>query len=376
MYLKTFVTATAIAAVMGLPLSVHAQETHTLAPHFPDAFKLRTTTVSDAQIVMPDNKGGSTTQSSHSTMSWTTDTHKTTDGYQATIAIEAMDVALPDAAKTATPAATDPTAPAAPATPPGMNPADIQQKITAMLKLLGNPQVSYDTHMRPVRIDNLDALKANLKNMITVSVPSQNAQQFSQIYDLFTTDITPESAASMLRLSMRSRLPFDKPLPLHTAVPLDKAAFDLYGASLPIGGTVTLESWEDGKAAHLTTVTEPAEADMHLFMNTLVDAVMKKVVVAFGQNVKPEQIDAIKPMITRFIDGTVIRVSQTCKIDVDLTDTALTHSDCATEVFARIDTSKMLTDEQRKASPEAAAKLQVMTVSETVHSVSDTVIAN
>lgn len=368
MILKTFVTATAIAAAIALPFTVQAQETHSLAPHFPDAFKARTTTVSDAQITMPDGKGGTDTKPSHSKMSWTSDVKKAGDGYQGTLAIESMDVTVPSAATPATPDAVAP--------PPGMNPADIQQKVTAMLKLLGNPQVTYDSHMRPLRIDNLDALKANLKNMIMVSASSQDAQKFSDIFDLFTNDITPESAASLLQQSLRSRLPFDRPLSLHTPVALDDAPMSLYGAKLNIAGTATLDSWEDGKMAHLTVVTAPADADMHLFLNNLVDVFMKKLVVAMGKDAKTDQFDAIRPMITRFIDSSVIKVTQTCKIDLDLNDTALMHSDCTMELFARIDTSKMLTEEQLKASPESAAKLQVVTVSETAHSVSDTTLIN
>ncbi len=257
-----------------------------------------------------------------------------------------------------------------------MTPADLQQKMTAILKLIGNPEVSYDSRMRPVRIDNLDALKTNVKNMIMVGITAQNAPKFSSIFDLFVNDITPESAASLLRQSTRSRLPFDKPLPLNTTVPLDGTTFELYGATLAVGGTATLDSWEDGKTAHLTLVTAPPESDMHMFLDSLVDAFMNKAIVAMGKDAKPEQMTPVKVMIKRFIDNTAIRVTSTCKVDVDLNDTALTHSDCMTDIYARIDTSKFMTDEQIKANPEAAAKLRVITFIETVHSVSDTVLVN
>ena len=395
MYFKTFVAVTAMAAATSLPLAVHAQDVHTLAPHFPDAFKVRTTNVSDIQITVPNSTGGSDTKSSHGSMSWTSDVHKTAGGYQGTLAIDSMDFGLPSTP----PATTAATPPAAAATPPApaptgatatttpgaaglsatMNPADVEQKLTALLKLIGNPVISYDAHMRPVRIDNLDALKANVKNMILVAANTQDAPKISSMFDLFLNDITPESAASFLRQSNRSRIPFDKPLPLNTAVPLHNETMELYGATLTVGGTATLNSWEDGKAAHLTLVAEPHEADIHAFMDTLVDAFMKKLTVAMstmGKAAKPEEMDQANAMIKRFIDNTVIHVASTCKMDVDLTNTALTHSDCTVDVYARIDASKFLTDEQLKADPATAAKLQAVTIAETVHSVTDTVPVN
>ncbi len=399
MHFKNFVAVAAVAAATSISFSAYAQDVHTLTPHFPDAFKVRTTTVSDALVTIPNGTAGPTTQSSHSAMAWTTDTHKTAEGYHATIAIESMDLGLPPAPAagaspgappssvtttppvTATPTVTAPAAAAPPPVPAPsplatMTPADLQQKMTAILKLIGNPEVSYDSRMRPVRIDNLDALKANVKNMIMVGITAQDAPKFSSIFDLFVNDITPESAASLLRQSTRSRLPFDKPLPLNTTVPLDGTTFELYGATLAVGGTATLDSWEDGKTAHLTLVTAPPESDMHMFLDSLVDAFMNKAIVAMGKDAKPEQMTPVKVMIKRFIDGTAIRVTSTCKVDVDLNDTALTHSDCMTDIYARIDTSKFMTDEQIKANPEAAAKLQVITFIETVHSVSDTVLVN
>ncbi len=443
MYFKTFVSVAAVVAATALPLGVHAQETHVLSPQFPDTFKLRTTAVSDVQITMPTGPSGSQTNSSHGSMTWTTDTHKTADGYHGTIAIEAINMTAPnlpavtttsgsttttnsgptttttaDATTTTTtttttssttttgpsvtvsvpPASPAPGATTGPTSDPtsgptsGMSPADIQQKVTGMMKLIGNPELSYDSHMRPKRIDNLDALRGNVKAMVMMATNAQNADKVSSIFDLFLNDITPETAASFLRQSPRARLPFDKPLPLHTAVPLAPETFSLYGASLTLGGTATLDSWEDGKAAHLTLTISAPEADIHQFADTLVDAILQKAVVAVNtyapQPATPQQglsdagapiakqIDQFRPMIHKAIDNMTLRITQTCKVDVDLTDTALTQSDCTTDFYGRIDPSKLMTAEQLKANPEAAAKLQAMVVSEKIRSVTTTTLVN
>ena len=46
MYFKTFFTVATVVAATSLPFAVHAQDVHTLKPHFPDAYKARSTTVS------------------------------------------------------------------------------------------------------------------------------------------------------------------------------------------------------------------------------------------------------------------------------------------------------------------------------------------
>jgi len=257
-----------------------------------------------------------------------------------------------------------------------MDPAALQQKVTALLKLVGNAEVSYDGHMRAVRIDNIDALKANVKNMVLMASNSaEQTQKFSSIFDLFLNDITPESAASLLKSSTQGRLPYDKPLVLNTVVPLDGATFSLYGASMTVGGTATLDSWEEGKAAHLTITTVLPEADMRAFMKSLSATLMDKVFTAMGQQVKPEEMNTAKAMVSRLVDNASIRVASTCKVDVDLNDTALTHSDCKGDVYVRVDMSKLMTDEQLKANPSSAAQMKVVTLTQTSHVVTDTVLA-
>ncbi len=410
MYFKTFVSVAAVVAATCLPFGVHAQEVHTLTPQFPDAFKVRTTTTTDVQITMPDQTGGSRTQSVHSSMAWTDDTRKTADGYHATVAIDSVNMTAPNLpiTVTATPGSTTttsstttgstPTTTASsttttnsttitgpsmtlgtptPASPtPGLSPADMQQKVTALLKLVGNAEVSYDSRMRPVRIDNLETLKTNIKNMILVAVPSQNADQVTSIFDLFLKDITPESAASFLRQSPRARLPYGMALPLKTAVPLDPATAELYGASLTVGGTATLDSWEEGKAAHLTMMIQPTQADMHAFAGDLTNAFLDKVFIAMGANLKPEDKIQARAMVSRLLDNSMILVSSSCRVDVNLNNTALNHMDCDTNFFFQIDPSKLMTDAQLKANPAAAAKLKTVAVAEIVHTVADTTLDN
>lgn len=374
MYFKKIVALATVMAATSLPFAVCAQEVHTLTPKFPDAYKVRSNTTADAEMVTPNQTGGVDKKNTHTTMAWTTDTKKTAGGYHATVAIETMAM---DQVPGATPA---PAAPAAPApgtaAAPPMDPAELAQKMTALLKLVGNAEVSYDDHMRPLRVDNIDTLKANVKSMILMGASAQDAQKYTSIFDLFTTDITPESAASLLKTSTQSRLPYGKPMTLHTPVALEPSVFEIYGAKLPIPGTATLDSWEDGKAAHLTVVVQPVEADVRSFSTSLVNTVFDKVIVAMGKasTAKPEEMTQVKAMIARLIGGLSIQVVSTCHIDVDLTNTALTHSDCKTDLAAKLDTSKLMTDEQLKASPQAAASMKVYTITQTSHSVSDSVL--
>ncbi len=374
MYFKKFVAVATVVAATSLPFAVHAQEVHTLTPHFPDAFKVRSTATSDAEMTMPNQTGGTDKKGTHSTVSWTADTKKTADGYHATVMIENMAVDTVPPMAAAAPATPAPAGTTAAATPP-MDPAELAQKMTALLKLIGNAEVSYDGNMRPLRVDNLDALKANVKSMIMMGASTQDAPKITSMFDLFTKDITPESAASLLRQSTQSRLPYGKPLALNTPVALDPATSELYGAKLTIGGTATLTSWEEGKAAHMTVAIQAPEAEFRTFAITLANNFMDKIMVAMGKQAKPEEMAQVKTMIARVVNGMSIQIGMSCKVDVDLTNTALTHSDCTSDVLVKLDTSKMLTPEQLKASPDLATKMKVYTVTQTSHSVSDTVLA-
>jgi hypothetical protein len=369
MYFKKFVAVATVVAATCAPFAVCAQEVHTLAAHFPDAFKVRSTATNDAEMTMPNQTGGVDKTGTHTTMAWTTDTKKTATGYHAVVAIETMTMEQ-------VPPPPPPAAPASGATgaTPPMDPAEMAQKITALLKLIGNAEVSYDSQMRPLRVDNLDTLKANVKSMIMMGTSAQDAQKVTSIFDLFTTDITPEAAASLLKQGTQSRLPYGKPLALHQTVALDPVTSEIYGAKLSMGGTATLDSWEEGKAAHLTVVVQPAEADVRSFATTLVNTMFDKILVAVGKGPKPEEMTQVKTMIGRVINGSSIQLVSTCKVDVDLTNTALTHSDCKSNVLIKIDSSKVLTEEQLKANPQAAAGFKVYTIAQTSHSVSDSVL--
>jgi len=369
MYFKKFVAVATVVAATSLPFAVCAEEVHTLTPHFPDAFKVRSTATNDAEMTMPNQTGGVDKKGTHTTMAWTTDTKKTATGYHAVVAVENMTMEeVPPPPQPAAPAKG-----AAGATPP-MDPAEVAQKLTALLKLVGNAEVSFDGQMRPLRVDNLDTLKANVKSMILMGTSAQDAQKVTSVFDLFATDITPEAAASLLKQGTQSRLPYGKPLALHQTVTLDPVTSELYGAKLPMGGTATLDSWEEGKAAHLTVVVQPTEADVRGFANALVNTMLDKIMVAVGKGPKPEEMAQVKTMIARVINGTSVQMVSTCKVDVDLTNTALTHSDCKSDVLVKIDTSKVLPEEQLAANPQAAASLKVYTVAQTSHSVSDTVL--
>ncbi|WP_443747351.1 hypothetical protein [Asticcacaulis solisilvae] len=360
MHFRTFVPVVAFAAAMTLPFAVRAQEVHTLTPRFPDTFKVRTTTVSDGDMVMEDKH-----TASHSTMVWTTDAHKTAGGYHGTVAVESMESSAPDAA-----------AGAAPATPGGMSPADMQQKMTALFKLLGNAEVTYDSRMRAVSVDNLDTMRGNFKNLLSLSAPTQDASKMTMVFDMLFADITPQSAAALLRQSTQARTPYDTPLPLNTAVPLDDSSLQLFGATLNMGGTATLTGWEDGKAAHLTYVVQPDEADMRRFVGVAVNTFLSKAFASMGTAKEQPQMDQAKAMITRIVDNMSMKIVATCKVDVDLTDTALQHRDCTNNVDVTIDMRKLLTDEQLKANPNAAASLKVMTFRIAGHAVSDAVLVN
>jgi len=116
------------------------------------------------------------------------------------------------------------------------------------------------------------------------------------------------------------------------------------------------------------------EADVRTFGVTLANNFIDKLLVAMGKDAKPEEMAQVKTMIARVVGGMSFQIGATCKIDVDLNNTALTHSDCQTDVLVKLDTSKMMTPEQLKASPEMASSMKVYTISQTSRSVTDTVL--
>ena len=66
----------------------------------------------------------------------------------------------------------------------------------------------------------------------------------------------------------------------------------------------------------------------------------------------------------------------TCDIDVDLANTVNSHGDWTTHTDMTMDLRKLLTDEQLKAAPDLANSLQVISMTQTGHAVTDTAIVN
>lgn len=86
--------------------------------------------------------------------------------------------------------------------------------------------------------------------------------------------------------------------------------------------------------------------------------------------------DQAKAMMGRLADNMTMHMVSTCDIDVDLANTVNSHGDCTTRTDMTMGLRKLPTDEQLKASPELSNSLQVISMTQTGHTITDSAIVN
>ncbi|WP_443747350.1 hypothetical protein [Asticcacaulis solisilvae] len=343
MALKHVLAAGSMAAILAAASGVQAQETHTLVPHFPDNFKTRTTIVSDNDQTMQGKP-----VATHSKIVMLTDMRKTADGYHATLTVESADSKMDGA--------------------DGTPQAAMAAKMSSLLTTVGHVEATYDKDMMPVRIDNLDDIKTKVKALMTADTDPQKKAAGEAVYNMMFANLTPESAAQFLKQMKQSSMVFNRPLVVGVDTPVTGDPMTMMGATFRMTGTAKLVSWTEGKSARLTYSIAPTDEDMHNFVVAIVKNVVNQ--MAAGQDAK------VKDMMDRMLDGMKVHMTSTCDVDVDLVDTANSHGDCTTRSDMTMDLRKMFTEDDLKAKPELAQKLQVITMTQSGHVVVDSVVVN
>ena len=340
---KMVLTAVAVAALMSVAGGARAQEMHTLTAHFPDDFKARTSIVSDNDQTMQ----GVATQT-HSKIVMLTQMHKTAQGYHATLNFESADVQMGGSA--------------------GTPQATMAAKMSGLMTSVGKIEATYDKDLTPLRIDNMDDIKAKIKAAMTDDADPQKKASGEAVYNMMFANLTPESAAKFLKQMKQSGMVFNRPLPLGTEVPMAGDPISVMGSTFRMSGTIKLTSWIEGKSAHLVYVIAPTDEDMHAF----VVGMLKNMVDRMAQG----KDDKAKEMMARMFDSVKMHMVSTCDIDVDLANTVNSHGDCTSHTDMTMDLRKMLTEEEAKASPQMASQLQVISMTQSSHTVTDSAVVN
>jgi len=334
------ISSLAFAAVLA-GTAAEAQETHTITPHYPDSFKIELTSTNDSEHIGQDSD-----VKSHTRMVVTESVQKTDTGYKAVI----------------TPVSTDADSRDGDGKPSAQ--AEMQKHILGTITSVGPVEVTLDKDMTPLSVDNIEAIKPRLKAALTGSGDPRIDAAGMQLYDAFVSGLTPQSAALFLKQVHQTSAEsvYNRPLPLHTPVALPGAPTQFMGATLHMTGTITLDEWHDGQSATVTTVLAPTESDLHVFMSAFVNNMVAKFMT--GDNAK------YKPVIDRIMDNMRLTMTVTCHATTDLTNFAVTRTDCdSTSAFA-IDLAKALPPEMLKEQPQLAHTPPV-SLSQISHSVTE-----
>ncbi len=342
--LKFKVVSTVAVAAALAGTTVHAQDTHTLTPRYPDQFKIEQTRSSDSEQF-----GQSGHIVSHTRMVLTEAVQKTDTGYKAIyIAISGDANGQDDSGKPSPQSAT-------------------QKHLLGALTAVGPVQVTFDKSMTPLSIDNIDAIKPRLKEALTGSGNAQQDAMGARMYDAFAANLTPQSAAAFLKQmsEMGNGTVFNRPLVLHKATAFSGDPVDFMGGSLRLSGTATLDDWnEAGHSATVTTVLTPSDTELHTFMTGFLHNMMGKVIP------KGDDDARYKAIIDRLIDNMHMTMSVKCETTLDLTNYAVNHTVCDNQTAMTLDMAKGMPPEVIKQKPEIAS-MPPMTMIQNDHTVSD-----
>ena len=334
------------ALVLVSPVVAKSQEVHTISPHFPDHFKLRTTSIGDQDQVSQGKH-----QTTHSEMETLADIQKLPVGYRAVYSLVNMkSVGLgPDGRPTAQ--------------------GQQMEKMVQMFRDIGTAQVTMDDNLDPVTVDNIEDIKAKLKLAMTSTPEMQKDNAGEKVYALMFGSLTPQSAGAFLKMAKRQGNVYNRPLPLGQAVALSSAPMQFMGTSFNLNSTVELTRWEEGKTAHLMLVMAPTDADMQRFLGGLLKNMMASLMPpddGKGTNAQMNQV------MDRMVANMKMAMKTTCDVDIDLNNDINTHVVCAGETDMSMDLRKILPDDVLKAHPEVGAKLPLITMVQTSHSTNDT----
>lgn len=335
--ISALVLIAAIAAT-----DAQAQDTHVLSPRYPDHFKVEITHTSSSD--QTSNAGQVTT---HTRLVFDEDVRKTDTGYKATFTGVSADA--------------DGQGPDGKPSPQ----AGMQKRILGVITAIGPAEVSLDKDMTPLSIDNIEILKPRIKQGLTNSGNAKDDAMGVQLYDAFVSGLTPETAAGFLKQARQAGAEtlYNKPLPLHTPVPLSGAPLSFMGATMHLTGTVTLDDWKEGQSATVTTVLAPTDSDLHSFMTAFIHNMMAKMMTR-------DEAEA-KDLIDHMVDHMKIAMTVTCHSTTDLTNFIIYNSQCDTTSAFTMDLAKAMPPEMLKQAPQLA-NMPPMSMRQVEHSVNET----
>ncbi|ESQ83085.1 hypothetical protein AEAC466_14575 [Asticcacaulis sp. AC466] len=347
-FASTAVLAPVLATIL-FAAPVMAQDTHTISPKFPDHFEIRATQTSDQSQETALNGTPAKTEKTTTNLSFTGKTDRAGDGFHAVYTIDTLDMK-----------STDGTGQPSPSAP-------LVDELAKVIRGIGPAQLTLDRNLDPVSIDNIEDIKAHIKTSLEGSSAMQGAAG-TMLYNMMIGNLTPETAAGLLRQNGQRGSYLNKPLTVGQAVAFGGEPISLMGGTFRMGGTVTLTKWEEGKAAHLTSVMAPTQDDLRTFIGGVIKNMMGSAMAMDTTKKDPEAAKAVNEMFDRMVAAMDMKMSMTCDTDLSLVNYVDTHTVCSTSTVMTMDMGKMA---PRGPSEDKPA---VMTVTQMARQTADTVM--
>jgi hypothetical protein len=315
--------------------SAWAQDGHTIAPVFPESFKIHMDMVNDD---VEESMGEKETQ--HIDMGVDAVIARKDAGFKATYRINSfkMQTTGPDGK-------------------PKISAVEAAM-IEGLLKGVGVAEVTLDKNLRATRVDNIEAIKASLNALSSLPGADKNSEDAAElnVLQLMVKDMTPESAADLISKGQKSGNYFNIPMVLNQTIQLPQETVTLMGTPFRTSSRMTLIGWEEGKAARLRFDHTPLKEDLDVFVAGIVKTI-------FAQMVEKEDAET-KAAMTRLGEHVTMTLSETCEVEVSLVNYIDTRGTCDEKVAMTMDMKYIFPEETLKKTPEVGANMPVITMTE------------
>jgi hypothetical protein len=226
-----------------------------------------------------------------------------------------------------------------------------------VIRGVGPVYVTLDGNLDPVRVDNIDNIKAYIKKALETD-SGFPAEVVPLVYNMLTADLTPETAADLLRQNGQRGGYLNIPLTIGQPAAIRGAPVFLLGGAFRVDGTVTLTKWEEGKTAHLTLVLTPTQEDMR----AIIRGVSKKLLRGTTIELSPKDTEAENKAMADILDEiaaeTDIKMSMTCDTDLSLVNYIETHMVCLSSTQTTMDRGKMRPTDPSGEKPPVTTRAQ------------------
>jgi hypothetical protein len=336
LHFQPFHTSTAVAVILLFaPVVAGAAETHTIVPVYPDAFTLQLNSVQDDVKDQFGKIEGSRTE-----MAFSAEMTRKGDGYQGVYRVDKFELQIvgPDGKIQSTPAVT--------------------QMVSDMVKSAGVARVTLNNALEPVSVDNIEEIKTSVKTFMASTTKKGSAEKVA--YNAVIAGLTPETAAQWIRSTNRSGVFYNVAMTLGQPVETISAPVELMGTPIRNRTVLTLQSWEEGKAARLQSVSQPLDEDA----NKLIANLARNMAAQSPQ----AETDEDRAKMERVFDSITVRIKETCDTEVDLANPGNYRSVCDSVTTMTIDLAKLVGPDE--PLPEGVPP--TIATTETSHKVNDT----